>query len=469
MKKRSSYTSSPITAVEKRGRQMRVIVIGGGIAGLGAAWDLQRAGAEVTLLEKGSEIGGRCRSVRFAGQDLALGAFAFAEMDKGLTQLASELGLRGSDSVRDLTAGHMLRLFWRDGSTNDIASITPAHFMTVPFAPLHEKLALMQLGSTLARLITTNAYRAPEDAADLDNISATDWFRRHAPTLYDKFLEPTFAMFCGYSDQEISLAWMLWANGMPKPNMDPIRFWTIAGGVGRLTGTLAERLAAGGATIKLETEVRSLTADANGVRVVTSSEEFQADAAVVATTPQVVSSMMPGLSPQRRAYFESIRYSSHDLAYYLTDDLGIPPGGSLGQEGIGMLLPTVEGFSLASNTHWAPAGDGKSLVLIQSKRRHLGPLAHASDEVILDELWKELALVTPKAQTVTVHERLLARWDDAIPTRPVGSLRALRRFRALGPLPRIAFAGDYLRNSSVGAALVTGQQAAAELLTTVSH
>jgi protoporphyrinogen/coproporphyrinogen III oxidase len=213
-----------------------------------------------------------------------------------------------------------------------------------------------------------------------------------------------------------------------------------------LTGTLAERLAAGGATIKLETEVRSLTADANGVRVVTSSEEFQADAAVVATTPQVVSSMMPGLSPQRRAYFESIRYSSHDLAYYLTDDLGIPPGGSLGQEGIGMLLPTVEGFSLASNTHWAPAGDG-----------------------ILDELWKELALVTPKAQTVTVHERLLARWDDAIPTRPVGSLRALRRFRALGPLPRIAFAGDYLRNSSVGAALVTGQQAAAELLTTVSH
>jgi flavin-dependent dehydrogenase len=73
MKKRSSYTSSPITAVEKRGRQMRVIVIGGGIAGLGAAWDLQRAGAEVTLLEKGSEIGGRCRSVRFAGQDLALG------------------------------------------------------------------------------------------------------------------------------------------------------------------------------------------------------------------------------------------------------------------------------------------------------------------------------------------------------------------------------------------------------------
>jgi protoporphyrinogen/coproporphyrinogen III oxidase len=448
---------------------MRVIVIGGGIAGLGAAWDLQRAGAEVTVIEKGSEIGGRCRSVRFAGQDLALGAFAFAEMDKGLTRLASELGLRGSDSVRDLTAGHMLRLFWRNGRTDDIASITPAHFMTVPFAPPHEKLALMQLGGILARLVVTNAYRAPEYAADLDDISATDWFRQHAPTLYDKFLEPTFAMFCGYSDGELSLAWMLWANGMPKLDMEPLKFWTIAGGVGRLTGTLAQKLTARGATIMMETEVRSLTADANGVRVVTDRKELRADAAVVATTPQVVSSILPELSPQRREYFESIRYSAHDLAYYLTDDLGLPPGGSLGQEGIGLLLPTVEGFGLASNAHWAPAGQGKSLVLIQSKRRHLGPLAHASDEAILDALWQELALVTPKAREVAVHERLLARWDDAIPTRPVGSLRALRRFRALGPLPRIAFAGDYLRNSSVGAALVTGQQAAAELLSTVSQ
>ncbi|MGL5908592.1 MAG: FAD-dependent oxidoreductase, partial [Phycicoccus sp.] len=210
------------------------------------------------------------------------------------------------------------------------------------------------------------------------------------------------------------------------------------------------------------------TAEASGIRVATSTEELTGDAAVVATTPQVVSSIMPELSPHRREYFESIRYSAHDLAYYLTDDLGGPPGGSLGRTGIGLLLPTAEGFGLASNAHWAPAGEGRSLVLIQSKHRHLGPLAHAADDAVMDALWSELAMVTPAARSVSVHERLLARWDDAIPTRPVGSMRALRRFRSLGPLPRVAFAGDYLRNSSVGAALITGQQAAAELLSTVS-
>jgi protoporphyrinogen/coproporphyrinogen III oxidase len=452
---------------------MRVIVIGGGIAGLGAAWDLQRAGAEVIVIEKGAEIGGRCRSTRFGGQDVPLGAFAFSEKDVALSQLADELGLRGRDSVKDLTAGHMLRLFWRDGHTNNIASVTPAHFISIPFVPIHEKLALAQLGFIMARMMLTGAYQAPEYAAELDGISVTDWFRKNAPVLYDKFLEPTFAMFCGYSDHELSTAWMLWASGIPSLSAAPLKFWTIAGGVGRLTSTLASKLAERSGTIMLGTEVRSLTADATGVQVVldTSSHTdiLRADAAVVATTPQVVSPMMPELSPERRKYFESIHYSAHDLAYYVTDDLGEPPGGSLGQEGIGLLLPTVEGFSLASNAHWTTTEPGKSLVLIQSKRRHLGLLAHASDDAVLDALWNELPMVTPRARSVKVHERLLARWDHAIPTRPVGALRALQDFRALGPLPRITFAGDYLRNSSVGAALVTGQQASAELLATVLH
>jgi protoporphyrinogen/coproporphyrinogen III oxidase len=448
---------------------MRVVVIGGGIAGLGAAWDLQKAGVEVTILEKGPEIGGRCRSTHFAGQDIALGAFAFPDNDTALTRLANELGLRGSNSVQDLTAGHMLRLFWRDGRTDDVGSVTPADFVKIPFVPRKEKMALSRLGLITARMALSGGYRAPEKAAGLDDISATDWFRKHAPVFYDKFLEPTMAMFCGYSDHEMSIAWMIWANGMPKLNTEPLKFWTLAGGVGRLTQTLADRLIERGATIKLNTEVCSLTSASNGVRVLTSTEELTGDAAIVATTPQVVSSIMPELSQHRRQYFESIRYSSHDLAYYLTDDLGTPPGGSLGQAGIGLLLPTAEGFMLASNAHWAPAGEGKSLVLIQSKRRHLGPLAHATDEAVLDALWNELAHVTPAAQNVVVHERLLARWDDAIPTRPVGAMRALRQFRSLGPLPRVAFAGDYLRNSSVGAALITGQQAAAELLTTISH
>ncbi|MGL4743112.1 MAG: FAD-dependent oxidoreductase, partial [Phycicoccus sp.] len=144
---------------------MQVIVVGGGIAGLGAARDLRRAGAEVTVVEKGGEIGGRCRSTRFAGQDVALGAFAFPERDTALTRLADELGLRDDDIVQDLTTGHLLRLFRRDGRTDDVASITPAHLLTIPFVPLRERAAVARLGLLAARMAVTGGYRAPECAA----------------------------------------------------------------------------------------------------------------------------------------------------------------------------------------------------------------------------------------------------------------------------------------------------------------
>ena len=166
----------------------------------------------MTVLERGSDVGGRCRSARLAGQDVPLGDLACLERDTALIRLDEGLGLRGSDNVLDLTAAHMLRLFRRDGSTDDVESITPGDFGTFPFVPWREKLALARLGLPMARMALTGGYRAPENAAELDEISATDWFRRHAPVLYDKFLEPVSAMFCGYSDHEMSLAWMMWAN-----------------------------------------------------------------------------------------------------------------------------------------------------------------------------------------------------------------------------------------------------------------
>jgi len=41
---------------------MRVAVIGGGIAGGGAALELRKAGVEVALFDKNSDLGGRCRT-----------------------------------------------------------------------------------------------------------------------------------------------------------------------------------------------------------------------------------------------------------------------------------------------------------------------------------------------------------------------------------------------------------------------
>jgi protoporphyrinogen oxidase len=45
----------------------KIIVIGGGLAGLSAAWHLQQEGVQVCLFEKEAEVGGLCRSRKTAG------------------------------------------------------------------------------------------------------------------------------------------------------------------------------------------------------------------------------------------------------------------------------------------------------------------------------------------------------------------------------------------------------------------
>ena len=46
-------------AAEPNGKQLRALVIGGGIAGIQAALDLANARIPVTLVEKGPALGGR--------------------------------------------------------------------------------------------------------------------------------------------------------------------------------------------------------------------------------------------------------------------------------------------------------------------------------------------------------------------------------------------------------------------------
>jgi hypothetical protein len=58
-------STSKVTAV---GDQQTAIVVGGGVGGLGIASRLANAGYSVTILEKNSDVGGRCRSESFDGK-----------------------------------------------------------------------------------------------------------------------------------------------------------------------------------------------------------------------------------------------------------------------------------------------------------------------------------------------------------------------------------------------------------------
>jgi protoporphyrinogen oxidase len=73
-----------------------VIVVGGGIAGLTAAYALQKAGFDVEVLERNDEAGGRMCSERHGDFVVDRGAQFIASSYRNMRALVDELGLRDS-------------------------------------------------------------------------------------------------------------------------------------------------------------------------------------------------------------------------------------------------------------------------------------------------------------------------------------------------------------------------------------
>ena len=75
-------------------RRWDALVIGGGIAGLTAAWDLVRAGLRPLLIEARGYTGGLVAAGRIGGAQMDLGAEGFVVRGQAATSMLAELGLR---------------------------------------------------------------------------------------------------------------------------------------------------------------------------------------------------------------------------------------------------------------------------------------------------------------------------------------------------------------------------------------
>lgn len=122
-------------ATAPRRRDEPIAVVGGGVAGLTAAYRLQKAGQSVHLFEASQRLGGRMftrQQFNADGQFVELGAELVDTGHKDLIRLAKELGLRVQNLLRGET-GH--DTFWFDGRRYSEKELLPA------FRPLGDRIA----------------------------------------------------------------------------------------------------------------------------------------------------------------------------------------------------------------------------------------------------------------------------------------------------------------------------------------
>jgi squalene-associated FAD-dependent desaturase len=279
--------------------QGRVMIVGGGLAGLAAAASLTEAGVKVTVFEARRRCGGRAASfddpvgggLVDACQHVAMGCCT------NFLDLCDRTGLSGA-LRRDRT------LFFI-GPDGDRAACTPARLLPAPLhlAPLvfgmrhfswRERTALATGMLQLARCRAAGASSEPTALSWLQSIGQPE-------SVIRLFWQPVIESALGESIDLVSLsaARKVAVDGF-LAHRDAADLWVPTAPLGTLFGEgLAAWLESRGTTIVTGAAVSSLTRDAGGRvgAVVAGGVEHPCDAVVVAVPWRQAARLLPDLVP----------------------------------------------------------------------------------------------------------------------------------------------------------------------------
>lgn len=459
------------------GNRCHVVVVGGGIAGLAAAWYLRQGGegVRVTVLDGARRIGGKLHAGEVAGVSVDVGAEAMlARRPEGgelarLVGLGDELRHPGTTRAAVLSRGVLRPMPSGQvmGVPSDLVALAGSGILSpggLARVPLDRILPPTLVTTDVSVAAYIRARMGGEVVERLIEPMLGGVYAGRADRLSLEATMPRIAV-AARSERSLLTAAREIVAETPK-DAGPV-FTTLRQGMGTLPGAVA---AASGAEIRTGVTVREMSRTETGWRLVAGPvpepEVIEADAVIVAVPAPLASRLLAAEVPRAAAELASIEYASMAVVTlaYPREAFPEPPTGS------GYLVPPVDGrpikaatFSSVKWPHLAEADPG--LILLRCSIGRLGEeaLLQRDDAELVALAMAETAEVTgvrgvPRDSRVT-------RWGGSLPQYDVGHLDRIARIRgAVAGLPGLALCGAAYDGLGIPACVSTARTAAARIL-----
>jgi protoporphyrinogen/coproporphyrinogen III oxidase len=447
-------------------------IVGGGIAGLAAAYYLRHAdpNRRITLLDASNRLGGKIVTDRERGYVIEGGPDAFLASKPQGVALAAELGidreLEGSTAETRRT--FVLRGRQLHPMPEGLSGLVPARL-----EPIQESSLFSDDGKRRFALEEQIAARTD----DTDESLASFMERRFGDEIYRRLIEPLMSGIYAGDGDELSLA----ATFPQLREMErsagsvlrAIRARPPAAPSGRATGfltprlgmqRLVEALTAGlhGVRIVYGAHVKAVEAAPGGYRLRLQSGEVQTSQSVIAAIPAWVSAEM--LAPLDRDLSDALAGIPHVST--ATISLGFDAAAAPCElRGHGYIIPRGEGLPVlactwTSSKYECRAPSGRILLRCFIGRRGQEEALSGSDDDLVSlaraELRERLG-ITAEPEIVR-----LFRWPNGMPQYTLGHLERLAVFdQRLTEHPGLALAGAAYRGVGIPDCIASAQSAVA--------
>ncbi len=492
----------------------RIVVVGGGIAGLSAAYYAQKniPDAHVTLIESASQWGGKITTDRVAFEDgqfiIEGGPDTFLASKPWGVALCKELGLgerlhgtnQNKKNTYVLNKGRLLPL------PEGLAMMIPSDVQSILRSRLISWFGKTRMG--LDFLLPAKNVNPDKTGAGGDESLGSFVSRRLGREAYENLIEPLMSgIYAGDGDQlslastfpylrdleikygslargALEMRKKINANGQ-KIQGSRSAFLTPTTGLAEIVEALIERLKSS-VDLRLNTRVVRITrsdtstGSVHRLRPLTfdldTGEILETDSLILATPAYISGQLLASFDPELGSTLQNIPYASTatvSLAYRLSD---IPRG----LDGYGYVIPRREGRKALACTwtstkfpHRAPEGYALIRVFVGRAGQSLTPppLPQGEGQGVREQLL-EVAKEELKLTLGITTEPLVSRvfmWDKAMPQYNLGHPEILKRIdTALEKYPGLALAGNGYRGIGIPDCIHSGEVAVEKIQNSMS-